>query len=67
MSINTEILRVIESSTIPISTPDLIAIFGLGYRHPRQQLWNRLRWLEQQGLVRKSRQRRGRPTFWRAV
>lgn len=53
MSLGTAILKSIESSPIPISSPDLIAIHATGLSDPRSRVWDKLRMLERNGYIRK--------------
>lgn len=48
-----ELIECIESSPIPVSTPDLIAICATEKSNPRQRVWTILRELEQNGIVRR--------------
>lgn len=53
MSLRLKILADLQSTPIPISTPDLIAIHATGMVNGRQKVWHAVRYLERQGLARK--------------
>jgi hypothetical protein len=48
-----EILQTLHLSSVPVSTPDLIALHGEGMNNPRQNLWTTLNWMLKTGRVRK--------------
>lgn len=64
------VLRVIETSPGPVSTPFLIDLFCYGKNNPRQIMWNALRALQSQGFIshetRKSKKGHSvnRMTYW---
>lgn len=45
------VLAVLEESSLPISTPDLIAIVATGMSHPRGRVWAALSYLRSRGLI----------------
>ncbi len=51
LDLTRRILTLIESSDIPISTPELVAITVTGLSHPRQRVWAVLTILRNSGLV----------------
>ena len=48
-----QLLKKIESSPAPISTPDLIALHCEGLSHNRQRVWVALQHLYRAGLIQK--------------
>ena len=63
MKLSRKIRHWIESSTVPIRTPELIAIVATGRKNPRQSVWARLTDLERNGIIRRTK-RATTGTFW---
>lgn len=63
MSLSQTLLREIESSPIPISTPTLILLHANALSNPRARVWTRLRFLERKGHIRRAK-RATTGTFW---
>ena len=56
MNLSQKILAAVECSTIPITTPDLIAVvIEPGQSYPRNRVWATLVWLERSGLIARTR------------
>lgn len=63
MKLSRKIRHWIESSPVPIRTPELIAIVATNRPHPRQQVWTVLQRLERNGIIRRTK-RATTGTFW---
>lgn len=64
MSLRLAILKDLQSTPIPISTPDLIAIHAAGKPHPRHQVWAALKELVKAGLAKKVKLEGKYSAFW---
>lgn len=51
LSLARRLLAVLGESSLPVPTPDLIAMLATGKTHPRSRVWDELRRLEKSGLV----------------
>lgn len=61
-SLPRRLLAELGESHLPVSTPDLIALYATGDSFPRQRVWMALKRLMRRGLVVKTL--RGRVAHW---